>query len=84
MNNKPQIEAVINVEWCEVASWSEGADGEGVPCSQVHLLIKMRGTDAPLALRLKSPEAANSLIDALVEHRDYVWPQDEQSNGKSS
>jgi hypothetical protein len=68
----------LPVEDFEVASWSPGAEGEGVPCTQVHLIYRVPELHLTMVMRLKSREVCNSLIDALIEHRDYVFGRDEK------
>jgi hypothetical protein len=41
--------------------------------SQVHILYRVAGFDASFAMRLKSKAVTDSLIDALIKHRDHVW-----------
>jgi hypothetical protein len=65
---------ISEVDSMEVASWSPGWEGEEVPPTQVHVVLKVRGSNTPLVMRLKSRRATDELIAALVEHRDYVWP----------
>lgn len=80
MNNGKQPDMVAPVESIEVASWSPGPDGAGVPCTQVHLLLNVPDLDVLFVTRLKSREAADWLIAALIEHRDYVWPEGVEKN----
>jgi hypothetical protein len=72
--NTPEL--VYLIESVEVVSWSpsrEGIDRYPCPATQVHVLLTLRGIGTPLALRLKSPAAADQLIAALQEHRTFVW-----------
>lgn len=62
-----------DVTGMEVASWSPGAAGEDVPPTQVHLLIPVGDTGVTLVVRLKSRAACDSLIAALIDHRDDVF-----------
>lgn len=57
----------------EVVSWSPGAVGEGVPATQVHLILPIGNTDMRLVLRLKSPTACDELIRILRANREFVW-----------
>ncbi len=66
---------VIDVKSLEVASWSPGEAGAGVPPTQVHILLEVPGLDEPLVLRLKSRRVADEIINALIDHRDEVWPE---------
>ena len=67
-----ESEFILQASSIEVASWSPGAVDAGVPPTQVHILLQI--DELTLAMRLKSRAAADSLIAALIEHRDYVWP----------
>lgn len=70
--------AVLEVSDFEVASWSPGAEGAGVPCTQVHIVYQVPGLNLlTFVLRLKSREVTDNLIAALIEHRDFVFGQGE-------
>lgn len=75
--NQGTEEVYVPVSDLEVASWSPGADGENVPPTQVHVLYRVKELNALFVMRLKSKEATDSLIAALVEHRDHVWGKNE-------
>lgn len=61
----------------QVASWRPGPDGSNVPCTQVHIVWNIPTlTEYTFVMRLKSRAAADDLINALIEHRDFVWPED--------
>lgn len=66
---------LVEIPEVSVKSWSPGKEGEGVPCTQVHLVIEVPAVSALFITRFKGRQAVQSLIDALVEHRDFVWPQ---------
>lgn len=63
----------LGVDEFEVASWSAGADGAGVPPTQVHVLYRVPQLEATFAIRLKSAAVCDSLIEALIEHRYHVF-----------
>lgn len=67
----PALEFYGKPDSVEVASWCPTPDATG-PATQVHLLLRMG--EATHVIRLKSRAAADSLIAALREHTDYVWP----------
>lgn len=81
MKDGRQPDMVVPVEGINVASWSPGRDGEGIPCAQVHLILKIPELDVTFVTRLKSRRATDELIAALIEHRDFVWPVDLESRG---
>lgn len=58
----------------QVISWSPGKAGEGVPSTQVHLLLQLPIHGAKAVLRLKSARALDELIGVLLNHRKVVWP----------
>lgn len=57
----------------DVYSWSPGRAGEGVPSTQVHLVLPVDAAKS-VALKLKSPRALDELVGALLQHRRDVWP----------
>lgn len=68
---------VLEAANLQVASWRPEPEGSDVPCTQVHILWNIPGlTEATFVVRLKSREATDDLINALIEHRDFVWPED--------
>lgn len=69
--------AILAVEVMEVVQWHPLEDGQGPP-TQVHILITATNAPYPLAIRIKSREACTSLVAALVEHMDEVWPANQQ------
>lgn len=56
-----------------VAAWSPDPEPGRSPATQVHLFFgKPPGT--VLVVRFKSPRTLSVLIEALIEHRNEVWP----------
>ena len=55
-----------------VYSFSPGKAGDGVPCTEVHLVLKPV-PEIAIALRLKSADALDTLIGVLLAHRRDVW-----------
>ncbi len=70
-----QNESYVPVTEMQVSSWSEGEAGAGVPPTQVHILYRVKELGAIFVMRLKSKEATDSLIAALIKHRNDVWGQ---------
>lgn len=64
----------------DVYSWSPGKAGEGVPSTEVHLVLKPV-PGVILALRLKSARALDELVGVLLQHRADVWPQSPTGEG---
>lgn len=58
----------------EVASWSPGKSDEGIPPTQVHFIFNVPEVDATFVMRFKSRPALDDIVNALIEHRDFVWP----------
>jgi hypothetical protein len=67
-------EIMIPISGIEIGSWTPQKDGKG-KAEQVHLMIRLRGGEQPFVMRIKSRQAIQSLIDALILHRDDVWPE---------
>ena len=56
-----------------IYSWSPDPAPGRSPATQVHLHFgEPPGT--VFVVRFKSPRSLSAIIDALTEHRDYVWP----------
>ena len=66
-------EVVFVVKGVEVASWTPERDGKG-RLTQVHVRFHVQGSENPFVLRYKNRERLQEFIDALIEHRDNVWP----------
>lgn len=77
---------VLPVDDFQVAPWSPGDVEQGDPLTQVHILYSFTHIEElyaafkehhgfpMIAIRLKSKAAVDSLIAALIKHRDEVWP----------
>jgi hypothetical protein len=65
--------AILPIESYTVASYGPQPDGRP-PQTEVHLVIRVRGLPEPLVMRLKSADAADTLIAALQRHRFDIWP----------
>ena len=79
-NSPPKtFDLVAPIESYSVSSWSPAPYDErgqaGKP-TQVHLVINIAEVKISLMQRFKSQRAINELIDALIEHRDHVWPSE--------
>ena len=68
--------AVLQVKSYEVAAWSPGRVGEGVPCTEIHITLNVGGIEFPLVVRLKSARAADELAGLISQYRHEVWPED--------
>jgi len=65
---------VMEIESYNVTEWCPTPDGSGQP-EQVWLQVNLKDVPIPMALRLKSMDAVDTLIEALTRHRLNVWPQ---------
>ena len=60
----------------EILTWCSDTEGE-VP-EQVHFVIQPT-SDVKILYRFTGPKTLTSLINALVEHREDVWPGYEEA-----
>ena len=67
---------IYELEELQVNEFHPENDGKGEP-TEVHMCLKPVGAppNMLLVLRLKSKRAINEVVDALVKHRDNVWPE---------
>lgn len=67
----------LAIESYTVGSWCPTSDGT-VPATAValslHVVGQAEGT-ADLVMRLKTPAAVDTLIQALLRHKRDVWPE---------
>lgn len=68
--------AIYLVNEIHVSSWSPGDATKGDPVTEVHVILDVQGIPRPIVMRIKSKERADWLIEALIEHRNYVWPDE--------
>jgi hypothetical protein len=69
---------IAEVEEIDVGEWNPGKIHENVPPTQVHLIFKITklfDEGRFFVMRYKSREAVDELIQALIKHRDGVWPE---------
>ena len=67
--------ALVEGGGTNVYSWTPESDGKGQP-EQVHMTfdLAVAGMRLTMVQRFKTRGALNALIDALVKHREDVWP----------
>jgi len=70
-NNKRQL-AGLKCLGYSVGSWCPTPDGTG-PATAVAIEFEIEGVP-PLIVRLKSPNAVDTLIQTLLRHKRDVWP----------
>jgi hypothetical protein len=61
------------IESVEVAEFHPLPNGQGSP-TQVHVIMTITELDYPLTMRIKSRQACEQLIHALMTHSKAVWP----------
>ena len=62
-----QEEAIFDVRtWC--------SDPDGQKPEQVHLRLPLEEPEVDILIRFHGPNVLNRLIDALINHRDELWP----------
>lgn len=61
------------IDGIEIAEYHPLPDGMGHP-TQVHMSLNVAGMDHPLVVRFKSRTTITEIIEALILHRDGVWP----------
>jgi hypothetical protein len=64
------------IESYEIAQWHPLPDGKGKPTA-VCFILNVKG-EPPKAMRMKSRRAVDELIEALILHRDSVFPEPEK------
>lgn len=58
----------------QVFSWCPTPDASG-PATQVHVHIPVPEVNATFIARFHSPHTLTEFINALISHRDDVWPK---------
>ena len=84
--------AFYDIDFLDTISFCPDSNDASTPATQVHQVVKFKGPGAPeypLVMRFLGPKTLDSFIEALIEHRTYVfgrrdWRNDfpEQANGK--
>ena len=68
--------AFYEFESLDVYSFCPDSNDASTPATQVHAAIRLKGVGAPshpLVVRFHGPDTLDAWIDALVEHRTYVF-----------
>lgn len=79
IDDQPRTLYGPKVEGYTVASWCPTPDASGPPTA-VALVIETEafeipaGTKYDIVLRLKTPQAADTLIQSVLRHKRQVWP----------
>lgn len=72
--NGPLTETLVEISKIQVLSWCPDGAAQAPP-EQVHLAIGVQGLDEySFFVRFKNRKALQGFIDALLVHRDDVWP----------
>jgi hypothetical protein len=64
----------VRSDGLHVFSWSPSPDAS-TPSTQVHVHFEVKAVNATFAVRFHSPATLTEFIDALVAHREDVWPK---------
>jgi len=89
-DGKYHLQAVATVDDLQVANWAPGDVEQGDKPTQIHILFtppmeqliaayNLHHGIPIVAIRLKSRAVVDSLIDALISHRDELWPDESES-----
>lgn len=71
----PVSETLLAISKIQVCSWCPD-DVAQAPPEQVHILLGVQGLEEySFAVRFKNRKALQGFIDALLVHRDDVWPE---------
>lgn len=73
---------ILEIKEYGVHSWCPD-DHAKAPAEQVHFMLKLNigGRDVAFAMRFKTPESVDQLINMLKHHRAYVWPDVDEVPG---
>lgn len=64
----------VTLESYTIGSWCSSNDGSGTP-EAVVLSLQMKEFSGEIMLRLKTPSAVDTMIQALLRHKRDVWPE---------
>ena len=73
----------FDIDFLDTLSFCPDSDDASTPATQVHQVIKFKGAGAPeppLIARFKGARTLDSLVEALIEHRTYVFGRREWRN----
>lgn len=67
----------VSITGYTVGSWCPTPDGSGPPeAVALELETKLNGQEVSMFMRLKSPQAVDDMVQALMSHKRHVWPDD--------
>lgn len=75
--------AFYDIDFLDTLSFCPDSNDASTPATQVHQMIKLKGIGAPkypLVARFSGPKTLDALIEALIEHRTYVFGRREWRN----
>lgn len=75
--------AFYDIDMLDTFSFCPDSNDASTPATQVHQMIKMKGVGAPkdpLIARFSGTKTLDALIEALIEHRTYVFGRREWRN----
>lgn len=65
----------VSINSYSVGSWCPTTDGTGpAEAVAIELDTHINGQNIPMIMRLKSPQAVDTMIQALLRHKRDVWP----------
>lgn len=80
MRNNPKSSMAgmefYDFESVNILSFCPDSNDASTPATQVHQIIQMKGPLAPkhpLVMRFRGPKTLDAMIEALIEHRTYVF-----------
>jgi hypothetical protein len=69
-----------DIDFLDTISFCPDSNDASTPATQVHQIIQLKGVgapSAPLIARFSGAKTLDALIEALIEHRTYVFGRSE-------
>jgi hypothetical protein len=86
MRGKPEASMAgmefYDIDFMDTISFCPDSNDASTPATQVHQIIKFKDRNIPMVARFHGTTSLDALIEALIEHRTYVfgrragWPND--------
>ena len=68
-----------DIESFDVFSFCPDSNDASTPATQVHVAVRLKRVGAPLVMRYHGPDSLDAHIEAMIEHRTYVFGRREWS-----
>ncbi len=68
-----------DIDSFDVASFCPDSNDASTPATQVHVTVKLKRIPTPLVMRYHGPDSLDAHIEAMIEHRTYVFGRREWS-----